>query len=218
MSGRTPDPRRRPIVMAVVALVVANLAVGGVRAFTGDEAEAVAPPVTEAPTTTTTTLPPLGEPVFTPGDGATEPLVELGTITIPAIGLEEATTFDGIALSSIDHGPGHWPGTAMPGHLGNTVFAGHRITHSHPFRKLDELKEGDQAILTTAEGTFVYSYTVGDIVTPDRTDIATQTPAYTATFFACHPPGSLDFRIVAHWKLVSAPAPGQPDPAILPPV
>jgi len=218
MAGRTPDPRRRPIVMAVVALVVANLSVGGIRAFAGDEAEAIAAPPTTTTTTTTTTLPALTEPVLTPGDDAEEPLVELGTLTIPAIGLEEATTYDGIALSSINHGPGHWPGTAMPGHLGNTVFAGHRITHSHPFRRLDELTEGDQAILTTAEGTFVYSYTAGDIVTPDRTDIATQTTAYTATFFACHPPGSLDFRIVAHWKLVSAPAPGQPDPAILPPV
>ena len=55
-----------------------------------------------------------------------------------------------------------------------------------------------------------------EIVTPDRVDIADQRPAYTATLFACHPPGSARERIVAFFRLVGAPAAGQPDPATLP--
>ncbi len=43
----------------------------------------------------------------------------------PRIGLTR-TMFEGIRLSTLDHGPGHWPGTAMPGELGNVVVAGHR--------------------------------------------------------------------------------------------
>jgi hypothetical protein len=53
-------------------------------------------------------------------------------------------------------------------------------------------------------------------VTPDRVDIADQLPEYEATLYACHPPGSARERIVAHFRLVSPPAPGQPDPVLLP--
>jgi sortase A len=165
-------------------------------------------------TTTTTTVPVLSVPEDVP-DAATEPLVAIGTLSIPALGLDD-TLYEGVALSSIDHGPSHWPGTAMPGHVGNVVVAGHRITHSHPFRHLDQLSEGDIAIVTTAEGAFTYTFTGIDVVTPSQMEITDQTPDYTATFFACHPPGSAAYRIVAHWRLISAPAAGQPDPATLP--
>ena len=71
--------------------------------------------------------------------------------------------------------------------------------------------------LTTAEGTFTYEWTSTEVVTPDRVDIADQLPEYEATLYACHPPASARERIVAHFRLVSPPAPGQPDPASLPP-
>ena len=64
---------------------------------------------------------------------AAEPIVEIGMIEIPKIGLYHRV-MHGISLRNIDLGPSHWPGTAMPGELGNTVFAGHRVTHTHPFR------------------------------------------------------------------------------------
>ena len=32
-----------------------------------------------------------------------------------------------------------WPGSAVPGQLGNAVFAGHRVTHTHPFLRINEL-------------------------------------------------------------------------------
>ncbi|MGI8662257.1 MAG: class E sortase [Acidimicrobiales bacterium] len=211
---------RRQLPLVVIALVVLDLAAGTTRVVAGDRAER--PLVAQAPitipsstTTTTTALAPLPVPEDTPDAEVSEPLVELGTLAIPALDLE-ATLYEGITLPTIDHGPSHWPGTAMPGHVGNVVVAGHRITHSHPFRHLDDLVEGDLAILSTAEGAFTYTFAGQDIVTPEQVEIADQTTAYTATFFACHPPGSLRYRIVAHWRLVSAPAPGQPDPATLP--
>jgi hypothetical protein len=72
-----------------------------------------------------------------------KPLVPLGEIRIPKIGLVH-TVYEGVTLDVIDVGPGHWPGSAVPGQLGNAVFAGHRVTHTRPFRHLDQLVPGDE--------------------------------------------------------------------------
>ena len=39
---------------------------------------------------------------------------------------------------------------------------------------------------------------------PEAVQIADQTPQYTATLFACHPPGSARYRIVVKLQLVDA--------------
>lgn len=152
-------------------------------------------------TTTTTVADTLPNPEAVPADprGA-EPLVELGTIEIPKIGVNKSM-FEGITLTTLDHGPGHWPGTAMPGHVGNVVIAGHRVSHDKPFRHLEQLEVGDDVILTTDEGRFVYKVTGTEVVYPDALWIADQTADYTATLFACHPAGSTRQRIVVHLAL-----------------
>ncbi|MGZ8997592.1 MAG: TonB-dependent receptor domain-containing protein, partial [Allosphingosinicella sp.] len=63
----------------------------------------------------------------------TEAHVQVGTIEIPKIGVSKAL-LEGISLNTLDKGPGHWPGTAMPGHSGNVVVAGHRTSKDRPFR------------------------------------------------------------------------------------
>ena len=152
---------------------------------------------TTAPTTSAVaeTLP---NPEAPPADPrGPEPLVALGTIEIPKIGVSKSL-YEGITLTTLDNGPGHWPGTAMPGQLGNAVIAGHRVSHDKPFRNLDQLVEGDDVFLTTDDGRFDYKVTGTEIVTPDALWIADQTPDYTATLFACNPPGSTKQRIVVH--------------------
>lgn len=156
-------------------------------------------------TSSTTTTPAVAEtlpnPESPPADPrAPETLTQLGTIEIPKIGVVKAM-YEGITLTTLDHGPGHWPGTAMPGQLGNVVIAGHRVSHDKPFRNLDQLVVGDDVILTTDDGRFVYKVTGTDIVYPDALWIADQTPDYTATLFACTPPGSTRQRIVVHLAL-----------------
>ena len=155
---------------------------------------------TTAPTTSAApeTLP---NPESPPADPrAAEPLVALGTIEIPKIGISKSI-YEGITLTTLDHGPGHWPGTAMTGKFGNVVIAGHRVSHDRPFRNLDQLVEGDDVFLTTSDGRFDYKVTGIEIVTPDAVWIADQTPDYTATLFACNPPGSTRERIVVHLAL-----------------
>jgi sortase A len=160
------------------------------------------------PPTTAMTLPALGatappsRPIPPPvNDRAPSPIVKIGEIRIPKIGLVHPI-FEGVTLTVIDHGPGHWPGSAVPGQLGNAVFAGHRVTHTHPFRNLDQLVPGDEIQFVLADVTYTYRMTQQQIVTPNDTWIVNPTQTATLTLFACHPPGSATKRIVVRAEYV----------------
>lgn len=180
------------------------------------------PPTTAPPETTTTAPAAPREPTERLTGGAVapprnsyapEPIVELGTIEIPKIGLVHKV-MHGITLRNIDHGPSHWPGTPLPGEDGNTVFAGHRVTHSHPFRRIDELVPGDEIFFTINGVRSRYVVTGHEVVSPSRVDIVNPTPTPTATIFACHPPGSARQRYVVRAALASLDgSPATPAPA-----
>lgn len=172
-------------------------------------------PVTTAPVTTlaestpVSTIPPtvvetLPIPELPPPARADEPYIELGRIEIPKIGID-TTLLQGISLNTLDLGPGHWPGTALPGGIGNTVIAGHRTSHNKVFRNIDQLAPGDEVIFSTSEGEFVYVVRETIVVKPDAMYIIDQTREATATLFACHPPGSTRERIVVQLELSSSP-------------
>jgi sortase A len=156
-------------------------------------------PITAAAATTAapTTLP---TPIAPPAEDAKEALDDIGHIEIPKLDVS-ADLFEGIALSTLDRGPGHWPGTALPGQVGNVVVAGHRTSHSKPFRNIDKLDEGDVVAFTLNGATYNYVVTGHEIVDPTAIQIVDQTPEPTATLFACHPPGSVAERYVVHLKL-----------------
>jgi sortase A len=204
---------RRLLSVFVAGLFLASL--GGVwfaQRAPARPAAVAAPAVavtTTVPPTTTTTAPPVAaasaaqrsRPTDVPPDPyAAEPVREIGTIEIPKIGLVHPI-MEGITLRNIDHGPSHWPGTAMPGDVGNTVFAGHRVTHTHPFLRIDALEPGDEVIFTIGAVRSVYVVTSHEIVTPKNLGIVNQTTTKTGTLFACHPPHSASFRYVVHLAL-----------------
>jgi sortase A len=174
------------------------------------------PPTTAAPApaTPTTTLPPLPAastalptPQPSPLDAYVNvPVKQVGDISIPKIGLN-TPYFEGVWLTVIDVGPGHWPGTASAGGYGNMVLAGHRVSHTHPFRNIDQLAPGDPIFVSDATGIYTYKVTSTEVVTPDSLWIVDQKPGYGITLFACHPPGSATYRFVVHGTLVSPPRP-----------
>jgi sortase A len=151
---------------------------------------------TPASTTTTTPARQATQPIAPPADTyASEPVIELGRIVIPKIGVDMAL-FEGIRMSTLDLGPGHWPGTAMPGELGNVVIGGHRTSKHRVFRNIDDLGAGDQLIFQGANGEQVYIVNRVEVVNPTDVWIINPTDTPTATLFACHPPGSTRQRIV----------------------
>lgn len=169
---------------------------------------AVTLPVTDAPTTTaapvtiatTTTAATLPQPVPPPDPNGPDPGMELGSIQIPRIGVDRPL-WEGVTLKTLNRGPGHWPGTAMPGQVGNVVIGGHRVSHDKPFRNIDQLVAGDQIVMTFNGVASTYIVTGAQVVTPNDTWVINQTPEHTATLFACHPPGSTKFRYVVFAKL-----------------
>lgn len=174
----------------------------GLRGFVPETTTTTAPPTTVATDPVpVTTAPAARTPARVPTNPyADEPMIELGTIEIPKIGLNHRI-FQGISLRSIDRGPSHWPGTALPGEVGNSVFAGHRVTQSRPFRNIDQLAPGDEVIFNVNGNRSVYTVTGSEVVTPKALHIVDQTPTPTATLFACHPPGSARFRYVVRLAL-----------------
>ena len=163
-------------------------------------------PVVEAPPPTPPSAPAREGPIDVPADPyASEPIVEIGRLEIPKLGVAQRL-MEGVTLRNIDLGPSHWPGTALPGAAGNMVVAGHRVTHSRPFRNLDRLGTGYQIVVTAKGRRATYQVASSFVVTPDRTDIANPTGSPTLTLFACHPPGSARQRYVIRADLVDTQA------------
>ena len=44
-----------------------------------------------------------------------------------------------LTVADLKEGPGHYPGTPLPGQAGNSAIAGHRTTYGAPFNRIDEL-------------------------------------------------------------------------------
>ena len=148
---------------------------------------------TTTSTSTTTTLP--GDPETAP---PTEPVPEgeaTARIEIPAIGVEKIVV-EGVSLADLKKGPGHYPETPLPGQEGNAAIAGHRTTYGAPFNRLDELKLGDEIIVTTVQGEFTYEVQETLIVAPTEVQVLEDKGDDRLTLTACHPKYSARQRIV----------------------
>lgn len=134
---------------------------------------------------------------------ATEPgpYRALGRIQIPAIGLD-AGYGEGVFADTLTRGPGHWPGTPLPGRSGNSVLSGHRNTHTQPFKELDLLNPGDEVTVTVGDDERTTFEVTGTEIIPEAEykDQVLRQPdddrRRVITLFACHPEGNPVFRIV----------------------
>ena len=62
------------------------------------------------------------------------------------------SSIEGTGTDQLRSGPGHYPGTPLPGEPGNVAIAGHRTTYLHPFYSLNELVPGDAIDILTVQG------------------------------------------------------------------
>ena len=108
-------------------------------------------------------------------------------ILIPKIGVEWIV-HEGTDIASLKRGPGHYPGTALPGESSLCVIAGHRTTYGAPFNKVDKLEVGDEIILQSANGdSFVYTVTGKAEVKPDDVSLLTPTNYGSLALTTCTP-------------------------------
>ncbi|NHB84588.1 class E sortase [Tessaracoccus sp. HDW20] len=77
-------------------------------------------------------------------------------LRIPSLDLE-APVIAGVDPADLGRGVGWYPGTALPGQLGNFAIAGHRFSNGEPFRRLLELRVGDEVVVETPHAAFTYT-------------------------------------------------------------
>jgi sortase A len=108
---------------------------------------------------------------------------------------------EGTDKKSLQKGPGHYESTPFPGMRGTTAFAGHRTTYLAPFRKLNELKRGDNVVLEMPYASLTYKVQRIRIVRPTDTWVLKRKPYDRLILTACHPLYSAAKRIVAFARL-----------------
>ena len=129
------------------------------------------------------------------------------------------TVVEGVRTADLRKGPGHYPGTALPGQIGNMAVAGHRGPAGLPFNDIDRLRAGDPIVVETASAWYVYRTQRHLIVPPTRVDVVAPTPERPGvapakamlTLTACHPRFSSRQRYVLFAELaeVTSKATGQ---------
>jgi len=120
----------------------------------------------------------------------------LGFLTIPRIGMTDAAVIEGVGESQLQQGPGHYPGTALPGQEGNVGIAGHRTTYGAPFYELDQLQPGDPIYLQVQQGVFEYTVTKAMVVSPSDTGVLAPQALPMLTLTTCNPRYSSSTRLV----------------------
>lgn len=139
--------------------------------------------------------------------GATR--VALGTMEIPSVRLR-TKFYDGVVDEAVRLGPGHWPGTPWPGEKGNSVFAGHRTTYTHPFANLDLLDRGARVNVRMRNGreTTYRVFRTLTVSEAEYADAVLEQPRNGSvrmiTLFACTPKGSRTHRIIVQAKVTSS--------------
>ena len=135
----------------------------------------------------------------------------VGVLVIPRIGLDQVVV-EGVQAAQLAVGPGHYPGTALPGQAGNAGVAGHRTTHGAPFYSLDRVRPGDPIVVTTVQGRFTYRVARSLVVSPGYGAVLDPSRSSELTLTTCNPKYSAAQRLVVVADLETPPAPTTPPP------
>lgn len=131
------------------------------------------------------------------GDGVA--IIELPKISVTQVVVE------GVGVEALKKGPGHLPGSAMPGETGNVVISGHRTTYGAPFYRLDELEVGDEILLTDRDGVYRYLVSEKEVVLPHEVRVIAPFTDARLTLTTCEPRFSARQRLIIVAKLQGTP-------------
>lgn len=163
---------------------------------------AASPEATQTPAPADTTA----EPVVLPEPANAE---IFGVMHIPRFGPDYQVNIAGGVTRSGTLDPigiGHYPGTQMPGEIGNVALAAHRTTWGKPFNRIADLHVGDPIVIETPDGWYTYRFRTLEYVTPSAVEVVLPVPQATGvaangrylTMTSCSPMYSLAERIVAY--------------------
>jgi sortase A len=101
---------------------------------------------------------------------------------------------------------GHYPGTGMPGEVGNFAVAAHRTSYGKPFNRLAELRTGDHIFVETKDGWYQYDFRNLEYVRPTAVGVIAPVPEVDGvtpqdrimTMTSCNPMFSAAERIIGY--------------------
>ncbi|HEX8001495.1 MAG TPA: class E sortase [Mycobacteriales bacterium] len=134
----------------------------------------------------------------------------VAVMRIPRFGRDWAkVVVEGVGVHDLRDGPGHYPGTAVPGQVGNFVVSGHRTTYGAPFNRVDELKPGDAIVVETRDTWYTYRVTATEVVAPTAVEVTLPVPKERGakpskpliTLTSCHPKYSARQRFIVYGEL-----------------
>lgn len=139
----------------------------------------------------------------------------IGRITIGRIGLR-IVVVQGTDHESLKKGPGHYPGSYLPGQGRLVYIAGHRTTYLAPFSHIDAIRTGDYVTLELPYGTFKYVVAGHRVVA--STDISVLKPGHREVLIlqACHPRFFATNRYLVYARPVSMELRGGPSFTLTP--
>jgi len=108
--------------------------------------------------------------------------VSIARLVIPAIGFDEVVV-EGVGSRELAAGPGHLPGSVLPGEAGNAVISAHRDRH---FRRLDKVRVGDTVVTETDRGPVTWRIVRRQVVERDA-PVLFATSSATLTLTTCWP-------------------------------
>ena len=125
-------------------------------------------------------------------------------------------------LNSFDLGVGHYPGTQMPGAVGNFAIAAHRSAYGGGMHEIEQLQLGDAIHIQTRDAWYTYRFRDLEYVTPETTGVLAAVPHHPdltptdriVTLTSCNPLYSTAERIIAYgvlesWQPAAAGAPAE---------
>lgn len=98
----------------------------------------------------------LAEGVAPTGAGA-QAGAPLALLSLPALGLSDMVVVEGARSAQLQSGPGHVPGSVLPGQSGTSVVAGKALTYGAPFAEIGRLRPGHLVEVVTQQGEFTYT-------------------------------------------------------------
>jgi sortase A len=110
----------------------------------------------------------------------------IGRVKIDSIGLD-TVLMNGTDTSTLQKGPGRYPQTPLPGFGKTTGIAGHRTTYLAPFRKINEIEDGDEIRVELPYAAFTYEVEKHEIVKPSDVQIVDPVGYERIVLTACHP-------------------------------
>jgi sortase A len=110
----------------------------------------------------------------------------IGNLEIDRIGLD-VVLMQGTDTGTLQRGPGHYPATPLPGLNGSVGIAGHRTTYLAPFRKIDEIRDGDEIRVELPYAGFTYTVEKHEVVEPSDVEIIEPVGYDRLVLTACHP-------------------------------